>query len=577
MKRHIQLISALLAAVMLLALPVLAAEKAPKLPDEVVKLLPPQADILVVVPSLEGLESAWDEMRAMMARVEEDNDMPPFRELLAGMDVPIHEFMDWKKPVTFAVTLPNMMAGVEMQWTGILPWRGNQEDLKALAEGLPSTQVKLERGYLVMSQNLPEDSAGDPTPLVDFLQPGAICAAMDLEKVWSDYEPMLGFAMMGMTMPQTDPETGEPGEPAMTQSEAEALAEGLRTFFGSVDVLTLGADLSQGTMRLVEELHMLPGATLDPLPQPDFQQALDLTRYLDPDADWAMAYSVDPGQFMELYEQIYGGTLADTYAETGLMDEEAAQQMVDTYFEALDMYMTPSAMTVSLDPAQRKYRATAIQRVQGGTDLFAMQKQMIEQITASQEMLSLNLLEPRTLDGVEVQSWEVALNEDALNKMMAQEDGPEAMDAQEMAAMLKTMAQLLPRCSMAQRDGLVFWCLDQDLAPMEQMLVKSRKGKGKVHKGLGDLAREAGDQCQGVFQGDLAKVITLGLEIAHDIVPEKVPALELSSIPVSYLLSVGETSVGVDLRFGLSGMMDFVAAMEKFDEQKTAEAGGESE
>ena len=57
-----------------------------------VKLLPPQADILVVVPSLEGLESAWDEMRAMMARVEEDNDMPPFRELLAGMDVPTHEF-----------------------------------------------------------------------------------------------------------------------------------------------------------------------------------------------------------------------------------------------------------------------------------------------------------------------------------------------------------------------------------------------------------------------------------------------------------------------------------------------------
>ena len=545
--------------------------QAPELPAALTRLLPEQADMLIAVPSIEKLEAAWDDLHDMMADLEEDTDMPTFAKLVEEMELEFYDQIRQDQPLAVALTLPNMMAGVEMSWVAVLPWLGDGQGLGQIAEAMSPMHLQLEQGYLRMEKTGEYVPAEAPTPLVDFLQPGALTVAMDLEKVWKDYEPMMGFAMMGLTMPQTDPETGEAGDPAMTQDEAQALAEGLRTFFGSADVLALGADLSGGSARLTEELHMLPGSTLDPLPQPDFQKALDLTRYLDGDADWVMAYSVEPGQFLELYKDMYRTMLVDTYTDSGMMDEEAAGNLVDTYFQSMEMYMAPTAATVNLDLEKGRLSGAGLQVTDQGEQLMEMQLQMIELANANQRMLTIAALPIRKIAGVDVMSWEYQWHQEGLAEMIEQQVAKETdaemdMDDEEMSMVLKVVADLMPRVSMAHKDGLVFWALDEDLGSMEQMLMKAGSGLGRPHARLAGLAELAGDDCQGVFDGDLSQAIALGLQIAREIAPEDVPELELQAIPASYILAIGEKHVGVDFRFGLAGLMDFVATMEEMED-----------
>jgi hypothetical protein len=575
--KSLKTILVLTVAAMLLGMPALAGEKAPRLPEALVKMLPAEADMLIVVPSVDELEAAWEELRAGISRIEEDNDMPPFQELVADMHHNVYDNLDHDKPLAFALNVPNMMmGGGEMVWTGVLPWRGDLAEAQAMVEEMDPHHMQLIDGYLQVTAQAQDNPAEKPTPLVDFVQPGAVCLAMDLASIWEDYEPMMGFAMMGMTQPQYDPETGEPGDPPMTQDEAQAMADGLRQFFGSADVLALGLGLEDGAMRLVEEIHMLPGSALDPLPQPDFKQALELTRFLDDEADWAMAYAIEPGQFLELYKEMYGSLLADTYSNTGMMDQDASRKLVDTYFQAIDMYMAPTAVAIDLDAEKGRFNGTGIQINDQGHKMLEMQKSMIDLVNSSQDMLVIEPIKTIKIAGTEVHSWDYRWNEGALEQMIqsqAHQHGGamDEDDREDMALVMQTMYGLMPRVSVAERDGMIFWSMGQDMDPMEDMLEAAKKKKGKPHQRLAKLAKQAGPHCQGVFDGDLGLAIATGLQIAREIAPEDVPALEMSPIPASYSLVIGETHVGVDFRLGFAGLLDFMAAMNEWDESNDHE------
>jgi len=117
---------------------------------------------------------------------------------------------------------------------------------------------------------------------------------------------MLDFGLMAMSQPQPPAEgETEPGEPQMSPEQTAATGEMIRNFFNSVDVLSMGMDLKDGQIVFTEKLATLTGTPLAPLAQPDFQEALELSRYLDPDAQWAAAYALELGGIMDMYKGFY--------------------------------------------------------------------------------------------------------------------------------------------------------------------------------------------------------------------------------------------------------------------------------
>jgi hypothetical protein len=98
------------------------------------------------------------------------------------------------------------------------------------------------------------------------------------------------------------------------------------------------------------------------------------------------------------------------------------------------------------------------------------------------------------------------------------------------------------------------------------MVEKSRKNKGKVHRGLKKAAQQGGQHCQAVFQGDLATVLTMVFEMVEEFSKEDLAAMKLDPMPLSYIVRIDDLAYGVDYQVDLTGLPRFVKALEELED-----------
>jgi hypothetical protein len=542
------------------------------LPDQLTRLLPEDAEIVLVVPSVDEVERIWAEVQALAAEFDPDeaDEMPPFSEILSAIPAPYNESLDRGRPLAMAAHLPDLMAGQEVSYSFVVPVLPGDTDWQGLGAMLQMPTVLHQDGYLLLSL-LPEFTPGQgPVSLMKHLPAGAVQAALDMKKIWAKYGPMVEFGLGMAAQPQQGPD-GQPADPAMTQEETQALARMVSDFFSSTEALALGIDLMDGQAHLNESLVVQAGSALAPGPQPDFNAALELTRLLPRDADWSMAYAVDLKGLVEIYKDFYTISLTRNLGMAGGDPDFPMATFLEAYFQALDLTMAPTAMTVDMD--HDRMAARSIIRTDRAQEYLALQEQILGQMGETFQFLVPERRDGLKVEGMDVIAWDFTWDSAALAQMAGAAEMPDEDAAEVLTAMTELYQQLLPGTRTVVKDDLIFLCMDRDENALADMIKQSKQRRGAPNPDLVRLAKRAGPRCQAVFQGDMAPLMNMIFEIAEEFGDEDLPALELDPIPASYVLSVGDNTYTVSYQVGLRGLGKFIQAMDELEEPAQADQG----
>ena len=544
--------------------------QATELPDALIQLMPADPDVLVVFPSANELDRAWADLRAMIAEFDEDegDDLHGLKELMTKEQPELVAALDWDKPLAMTLNLPNMMMGQEPVFAFIMPVGNQDMDFDALGTELKVATVKRLGHYVLFSQDPEFVVATAPSPLLDRLPRGSVAMCANLQTMWKQFSPMLDFALMAATAPKPAPE-GEDGPPPpqMSPDQVSAMRDMVRTIMDSADILALGADLRGHQLTFTEVFVTRPGSVLDPVPQPDMKKALELTRLVDPKADWVGAYAVDVNDLIQVYKDFYLLNLQEQMLalETD-MDIDLADVMED-YFATLHQFMVPGAFAMNLRGEQLDM--AYVMATPDGQAIIDRQMESQAKYGEAFPFLASTEIPEDKIRGHKVAGWDFTWDPDQLGDMMKKElkDQPLDEDNAEILEAVTSMYQrFMPGMRMLATDDHFFLVLGRDTEPLKDMVEKARKNKGKVHEGLKKAAQQGGQHCQAVFQGDLATVLTMVFEMVEEFSEEDLRAMKLDPMPLSYTVRIDDLAYGVDYQVDLTGLPRFIKALEELED-----------
>jgi len=552
-----------LAAVLGTALPAVALD----LPDQLVKYLPANPDVLVVAPSLKEMQRAWGEMQTLSEKMtdEEDEPLPALDSLLQEQMGPeLYGMIDQDRPLAMALTIPSMMSGQQPVFTGVIPVKGDKLDIGQIPESLPVTTILQENGYVLLSQAPTFEEAAEPTRLLDHLTDNPITVCLDLKSVWGNFGPMLDFILAAMNAPQPPAEgQDEATPPAMTREQTVAMGDMIRDVMNSADVVTMAADFRGDQILFSEEFATLPGTPMSPTPQPDFTEALELTRLLPHDADWVAAYSLDFGQMMEIYKEFYRTSLEMQFQAMGEESSAALAELLETNFKFMDKSFAPTVLAMKVRNGSPDL--VYAMKTSEAAEYIAMQEQIAEKAGAAVPWMKITPVQGLEIDGLEVHAWDYEWNAEALMEFTGQNQD-ENLDPENFATLTSFLADFMPGLRMASRDDLLFASMSRDLAPLADMIEQSRHKREAVNPKLAKLAREAGPGCQAVFQGDLTTILTMVFSLAAEMSDEDIPTVDLDPLPLSYAVNIDQDSYRAEYRLGLQGIDKLVAFLKELDD-----------
>jgi hypothetical protein len=533
---------------------------AAELPDQLVRFLPENSDGLLVVPSLDELDRKWAEIRDLMGDLfeEEEEPLPDLAQLLAMIPEPYQSAIDRSRPVAVSGSVPNPMLGQDTVFRVVLPVKDTDADFQGLAEILGSGTIIHKDGYLLISPQADVTESVKTNRLVPHLPAGTLRICIDQQSLWAQFGPMLEMGMAAMNAPQPPAADGTPAppKPAMTTEQIAASADLIRGLFLSMDVLGFGLDLTDGKMLFSEKLTVLAGSALDPPAQPDFNTALDLSRMLPRDSDWAMAYAMDVPGLLDLYKDYYLMMLSPILMAGGAGQDAGAEEILTPLLEAMDQIMAPTAMTLNLGPDRIQWQyVMKTDHAQALADLQVQANQLIGQ---SAPFLRIETIEGLEAEGLKVLAWNYDLDPAAI---------PDTPESQDIAGMAPLFEKILPGVRMAVRDDLLLATVGRDLGPLTEMIKQSKQRRGAPHAELARIAKQAGPDCQGVFTGDMAPLFSMIFELTEEFSDEDMPRLELDPMPATLVTRVGQRAYSSECAVGLKGLVGFIKAMEELEEK----------
>lgn len=541
-----------------------------ELPDELVRFLPGSPDVLIVVPSLNEAERAWAEAREMIMEVTDEpgEDIPSIRDILLKMNPEAPNMLMWDKPIALAISVPNIMMGGQPQFALVAPVNHEDYDFQTLSEPFEMPVLQFDGDYALFSENPEYVQATAPSPLLDRLPEGPVAMCANMQTLWSQLSPMLDFGLMAMNAPKA-PVEGEdtPPAPEMSPEQVAAMGDMIRTAMDSADMLTLAVDIRDNYLHFTEEFVTLPGSALDPREQPDFQTALELTKLVDPKADWVGAYALDVDNLINLYKDFYLLSLQQDLAKMNTDLDLDLVGVMEDYFKTMDQFMVPGAFAMNINGDELD-----ISYVLATDDAQGIIDQQMESLEKYGELIPFLInhdIDESKINGHKVVGWDFQWDADAMRTMMSNQMGDKAQDEdaqQVMTAVMGFYQKFMPGMRMMATDEHFFMVMGRDTDPLKDMSKLAERNKGKVQKDLAKTAKMAGRHCQAVFKGDLAPLMVLAFEMVEEFSDEDFPALDLDPMPLSYTVRVDDLAYGVDYKMGLKGLPRFIEAMESLDD-----------
>jgi len=472
--------------------------------------------------------------------------------------------IDQDRPLAMALTIPNMMSGQQPVFAGVIPVKGDKLDSEQIPETLPVATILQENGYVLLSQAPAFEETAEPTRLLGHLTDNPITVCLDLKSVWANFGPMLDFILAAMNAPQPPAEgQDEPAPPAMTREQTVAMGDMIRDVMNSADVVTMAADFRGEQILFSEEFATLPGTPMSPPPQPDFTEALELTRLLPHDADWVVAYALDFGPMMEIYKEFYRTSLEMQFQALGEESSASLADLLETNFKFMDKSFAPTALAMKMRDS--KPGIVYAMKTTEAAEYIAMQEQSSEKAGAAVPWMKITPVQGLEVDGLEVHAWDYEWDAEALMEFTGQNQD-ENLGPENFATLTSFLEELMPGLRMTSRNDLLLASLSRDLAPLADMIEQSRHKREAVNPKLARLARKAGSGCQAVFQGDITTILTMVFSLAAEMSDEDIPTVDLDPLPLSYVVNIDQDSYRTEYRLGLQGIDKLVAFLKELDD-----------
>ncbi len=498
--------SALLLAMVLLAATALAGDENFSMPKDMSRLLPAQADGVLGIASMEKLDALWRDILPEGMDEEEASLLPFFAEALLGFE----DMIDPGKPLLITTRILSAMDTQGILFTLILPIKNEDQDFSQV-EGFEEFLIIREGDYIGVSTD-PDWQPTSETPLwAKELRDGVLTASLDLESVVETYRPLIE---MGLGAMESQAQNGTGMGEINSVEETMATVKMLRALLESVAGLEIVLDEDGNSIRKELLFSTKPGSPLAPGPQPSFDEALNLTRFLPGGENLLVVSALDQSAQMELWAESY---LATVHSEMETLDSETGEryaQWSTEYLNTMEINFLPAAMTLRVEKDNSSF-----QHLLRSNNVQEDWKQLVHLADGLHDLgngVDLAKIDTQDVDGHEVLGWAVTWQEDEIQNMVDSNVGA-AQENPMMASNLMGLLRFAPgNIYMAHIDNYILVCGGPNADLIQQLVRNVAKGKGQVDPRVKKALKNAGSGMQMATVGDLNALVQVIMEIAEE-------------------------------------------------------------
>lgn len=570
------------ASILLLTLAGPGAAGAGDLPPAVARLLPADAQVLLVFSSLDAADQAWNALAhpdgapaADAPSTDPDGTAPAPRprtphDLLASLAPGLEDLVDPARPLAIALSIPAPMTQGGRAPVVALPLRDRKLDARKVKEKAGGALVFVQDGYAAVTRDSSYTPGAAGPALAIGLPDAALAARVDLASVIAMYRPLVEMMLPILSQPGAFAagDSGQAKIPAVTPAQVQMIQGFLGGFFDSARRLDLALDSREGSSRLGLTFAVAPGSPLDPGPQPDFASALALARYLPAGFSVYQASATDASRTMAFLGPLQHESMV---AQAQTLPAAVRDGYVQWMDDCLALTSTPMPCASAMAATGGSLRSRMIVSAADPEALVARVVALYGRLDALKLGLDFNEGPAATVDGVPVRTFTMGVDAQEMARLVTKPaDGAATSDAAADSAALipiRQMARMMhafcPAIHVATLPGLVVTCVDSDPAAMADLLAQVRGGGGEVPPVLQAAAAGGGPGTQLVTCGDLGALFRAML-----VATEPALADVRETTPVSFAMTGGLRGSEMDLAItgdprGLTGLFGTLQAFAK--------------
>lgn len=492
-----------------------AKDQSFQMPKDMKALLPANADMVLAISSLNELDELWRELLPESP----DRETATLSHFINEINPEFIEYVDRDKPFLMVVNLQALMSPTPYQITGLMALKDKNFQV-AMVPGLEEFNLVRKGNYLAVSTDQTWAPATETPTWPHNLKNGIMSGSINLSSIIEANQFLVEMGLGQLENPDLE----------STTESTIASAKMLRALMNSIEGLDF--TLSQDGQTLSKDLVLRtrPGSDLAPGPQPSFEEALKLTRFLPGGENLLSVSAFDQLKQAQLYRDYY---LASLQTTMDLMEPDVAQRYqkwYNDYLNAMPISFAPSAMTLRFEKDNSSFQNiiksdnsetewNQLVELGNGMNGFGLGLELVQIVVPS-------------FKGYEIAGWTILNDEKAWENILAQ-GGSNPLDNPLKGTSLFSIFRFLPgNVYLARVDDYLVFCGGNDPDLMEDLIGRVESGKGQVDPRLKKINKERGGHVQYASTGDLNTLVAVIIEMTEELSgTEDIPWLSEQPLP----------------------------------------------
>ncbi len=513
------------------------------MPKDMKALLPATADAILAVSSLDDLDDLWRDLFPENPDNSGDDDAS-LSQILKDFSPQFAEHVDTDKPLLVVMNLQAAMGNNPFFVTGLMALKDKNLDTASIS-GLDQYNIVKKGCYIALSTDPNWEPATDKPAWADGLSTGLVGLSLDLDRIIETYRFLIEMGMAGLETQMATQGDGSEGSESSAET-AKATVKMVRALLNSAQGLDLILSRDGDTVAKDFVFRTKPGSELAPGPQPSFDTALKLTRFLPGGENLLAVSAIDQSYQMEFFMDYY---LASMHSTMDLMEPDAAQKYAawyTDYLDAMKVSFAPSAMTLRFEKNNSSF-----QNIIKSDNPQADWNRLIDLTNGMNGFgvgLELVPVESTPFKGHEITGWTLVRNDDELQQLLAGEEDLD-LDVPLSGSNLITVLRFLPgNIYLCRVDDHLLICGGPSQGLMEELISRVDKGKGKVDPRLKSVNKDRGGHVQSATVGDLNTLVAVFMEMAEEMGErEDIPWLTDQPLPFLQTLEIDDDAYQIHL------------------------------
>jgi len=551
-----------LLSILLIAVQALASSQAPPPPPSPDPLMPAAPTAVMTVRSLDAVHDLWAEITAMTGG---DHDVDALHAALTEGIPGFADMVDFGLPMAMTMTMPPVMLPQEPMATYLLPLLPSVTDVSPYVDMNDVAAVLVRDGYAALSTDPDYAPAVDVPDLASDMLDGLISASADMEGLFKANRAVIemGLASAPMAAAMAD----STGEAEVTQEQIVVMTDLARLLLDSLRRIDMSIDMIDGDMVVRTRTGMIPDSPMDFGPQPDFSEALALTRLLPPGALIVQAHAVDLGDVQETINGLSSLSMDDLQLKLDdARDPDAFAEWWMRYQEILKTETKITASAVRMDDG--KFAASTAVKVDDPDAVLADLVALCDEFITMAPEFGLERLPDGETGGARVYGWTMDF-ETMVRGMAGAEQDVATHEQEELCRVLALLSSVSSEFRMCTRDGVLMFSMDDDSDGIAEMVRALNGGHARIDPRAAALAARSGPDCREICYGDVGAIMNWALGM----VPEA-ETVTMGPVEFASFTRMNGPESASELVVDMEGIRSFAAFIETMETLEGNEGHG---